>query len=872
MSRGDRPTDREARHARTSRVASALRRLLRAGQIIHDPAELLAYERDAGLHRAIPDLVVLPRSTAEVSDIVRLAAEERVPIISRGAGTGLVGGAVAEIGGIVVSLTRMDAVELDAAAPGALAEPGVSNLELDRRAAAFGLTYPPDPSSGRSSTLGGNVATNAGGPRCFKYGVTTNYVMGLEVVLASGQVVWLGGQAIDVPEYDLVSLMCGSEGTLGIVTKIRVRLVRQPPATRTLMATFESVEQAGEAVSAVIAAGLQPATMEMMDRTVIRIVEDFVHAGLPVDVEAMLIVDVTGHEQSVDGEADEIGATISRHGARDLRVARSTDERERIWLGRKSAAGAFARLAPAYYLLDITVPRTRLAETLHEVHRIAATHGVRAGHVFHAGDGNLHPLIPFDPRDPELLDRVMRAGREMIDLAVARDGSITGEHGVGIEKRAFMPTMYRRDELSAMRSVKEALDPDDVLNPGKILPAELPEVAIRRAEPVPSGVFAPGSVEDAAAGLAALSKDGQPVVIGAARAFAAGCDAVRFVSTFLTGVRRLSPGDLYVTVGSGTRLAELHRELEPSEARLALASPWPDATVGGLVAANVNSPLRVRYGGVRDQLLAVTAALPDGRIIRAGRPVVKNVAGYDLARLFVGSHGTLGFITEVTLRLVPAPRARRSLVFTADDLAVAVGWGALLRPRAFVASAIVVVGSALVGSPAVTSPYSLIYTAEGPSKDVSEELQQADTLLAAAGAPRGIEVEACAGTDIWAAWLGGAQTEEIVVRVGLPHLAVGPFLKSRVWDAADTRLFVDAAAGLVFAVIRGAESAAAACVRAIREDAMEGQGYAVVLSMPESLDGVIERWGYDSPALAPMRALKAAWDPAGILNRGVFVV
>jgi D-lactate dehydrogenase (cytochrome) len=614
-----RPTDREQASARWPQFASALAGILGADQIIRDPAELMTYERDAGLDAAAPDLVVLPRSAAEVSEIVRLAARYEVPVVARGGGTGLVGGAVAERGGLVISLTRMGEVEIDQAAPGVLAGPGVANLELDRLAGAVGRMFPPDPASGRTSTLGGNLATNAGGPRCFKYGVTTNYVTRLEVVLASGQAVWLGGQALDSPEYDLVGLMTGSEGTLGIVTRIGVRLVRRPPATRTLMASFESVEQAGQAVSAVIAAGLQPSTLEMMDRTVIRIVEDFVHAGLPVDAEAMLIVDVDGHEPGVDAQADEVGATIGRHGGSDIRVARSAAEREQIWFARKSAAGAFARLAPAYYLVDITVPRTMRAETLRDVHRIAATHRLRSGHVFHAGDGNLHPLIPFDPREPGILDRVLDAGRDMVNLAVARDGSITGEHGVGIEKREFMPVMYRNDELSTMRSVKRAMDPDGVFNPGKILPAEVATAARTPAEPAPSGTFAPGSVEEAAAGLAALSRACQPVAIGGARLAPGNGDTVRMVSTRLAGVTRFSPADLstrWSTPRKGwaktsPRSCATRRGFSPQPRRPA-ASRSPDA--------RVRTCGRTGWGGQMPPTSSCASAFPTARSGRFSGP------------------------------------------------------------------------------------------------------------------------------------------------------------------------------------------------------------------------------------------------------------
>ncbi|MBE3132666.1 MAG: FAD-binding protein, partial [Acidobacteria bacterium] len=347
-----------------------LARALGAEQVVSDPAELLTYERDGGLDRGMPDLVVLPRTTAEVQAVVRLACRARLPVVARGAGTGLAGGAVADRGGVVMSLARMDDVRIDASSRTAECQPGAVNQGLADRALAAGLYFPPDPSSGRTATIGGNVGTGAGGPHCFKYGVMTNYVTGLEVVINDGRAVWFGGHAADCPEYDFVAVLTGSEGTLGVVTTVRARLIRRPPGTRTLMAAFDSVEQAGNAVSAVIAAGLVPSTLEMMDRRVMRMIEDYVDAGLPVDAEAALIVDVDGYTAGLDAQLDEIRAVLERHGGRDLRLARSDAERDRIWYGRKSAAGAMTRLAPAYSLVDVTVPRSRLAEMLAEVNTV----------------------------------------------------------------------------------------------------------------------------------------------------------------------------------------------------------------------------------------------------------------------------------------------------------------------------------------------------------------------------------------------------------------------------------------------------------------------------------------------------------------------
>ena len=397
--------------------------------------------------------------------------------MARGAGTGLSGGAVAERGGIIVEFSRMNHIlTIDEYGRSAVVEPGMINLLLDEQVKQKGLYFPPDPASQRASTIGGNVAENSGGPHCFKYGVTTNYVTGMRVVLADGRLVQVGGAALDYPTYDLTGLITGSEGMLALMTAIDVRLVRNPPAIKTMLAVFDSVEQAGTAVSAVIAAGLVPATMEMMDQKIIRIVEDFAHAGLPIEAEAILIIEVDGYAASLDSQIDEISSILLTHGGRDLRVARTEEERNQIWFARKSAAGAVTRLTPSYYTVDITVPRSRLVETLSEVNAICDRYNLRVGYVFHAGDGNLHPLVLIpDNQDKALMERVHHAGREMVEVAVSKGGSLSGEHGVGIEKRVFMSLMHNADELAAMLDIKRAFDPTALLNPGKIFPTPQPK-------------------------------------------------------------------------------------------------------------------------------------------------------------------------------------------------------------------------------------------------------------------------------------------------------------------------------------------------------------------------------------------------------------
>ncbi len=855
-----------------------LQNLLSPGLVITNPIELMTYEQDASLDRGVPDAVVLPRTTADVVKIVGWAQRTGVPLIARGAGTGLSGGAVAEHGGVIVGFSRMNRLlEFDEAGRSIVAEPGLVNLVLDELAKSKGLYFPPDPASGRTATLGGNIAENAGGPHCFKYGVTTNYITGLEVVLADGQVVHLGGRALDYPEFDLVGLLTGSEGTLGLITQASARLLRNTLAVKTMMASFDSVEAAGRAVSAVIARGLVPATMEMMDQKIMRIIEDFAHAGLPVEAGAALIIEADGYPESVGPQIEEIAAILQAHEARSMRIAQSAEERDKIWYGRKSAAGAMARLAPAYYLVDGTVPRSKLAETLAAVNQLCEAEGLRVGYVFHAGDGNLHPfiLIP-DPKDKALLERVMRVGQAFMQFCADQNGSITGEHGVGSEKRQFMPLMYNADELAVMREIKEVFDPQNILNPGKILPDESANGRIGEPRSMDHGLritdyavrstqYAIRSTPDAADFIRACIADGQAVRVRGGGTKSAGLPAlpVTLSTRDLRGIQTYSLDDLYVTVAAGTSLSELQGELHRDKMWVPLVSPWADSTLGGIAATSFNAPLRMRYGAVRDLVLAATVVMPDGRIIRAGRPVVKNVAGYDLPKLFVGSHGVLGLLTDVTLKLAPLPRARASLIAPVETLAQGLTWGTQLLRICLVASALVLCKGCDV--PAVSTPYALIYTAEGMPEDVEAELAQARTVLQSAGAGGLSQLDAPSGSDVWAEFLTAAR-DEVVMRAGVAVKDLSRFVVEVAPDLEKTSFVADIANGLLY--IRGA------AVAPVRRAALAMGGYAVVLgsSAPLAASGDLDPWGYTPESLGLMRRLKACWDAQGLFNPGAFIV
>ncbi|HEY8491690.1 MAG TPA: FAD-linked oxidase C-terminal domain-containing protein [Dehalococcoidia bacterium] len=452
-------------------LLSQLQGIVGAAYVVHRPEDLLVYEFDATIERALPDAVVLPADAEQVAAVVRLARQHGLPVVPRGAGTGLSGGAVACEGGIVIGTARMNRIlEVDAASRVALVQPGVVNAALSQAVAPYGLYYAPDPSSQKACTLGGNVAENAGGPHCLAYGTTTNHVLGLELVLPDGELVWLGGRGEDRPGYDLRGVVVGSEGTLGIVTAAAVRLLPKPEDVRTLLAIFDHVDGASRAVSAVIAAGVVPAALEMMDRPVMDAVEAAYRLGYPPDAGAVLLVEVDGLREYVAEAAEEVAAICAEHGAREVRVAESAEDRERLWAGRKGAISALGQLAPNYYILDGVVPRTRLPEVLRQVYEIVARHGLRVANVFHAGDGNLHPCILFDEREPDATRRVLDAGGEIMRLCVDAGGSITGEHGVGYEKRDYLPWIFSEEDMDVMRRLRAAFGAGEQFNPGKVFP------------------------------------------------------------------------------------------------------------------------------------------------------------------------------------------------------------------------------------------------------------------------------------------------------------------------------------------------------------------------------------------------------------------
>lgn len=446
------------------------------------PEDLSLYEYDGSVDKARPEMVVFPETTEQVSEIVKATAEAGIPIVGRGAGTGLSGGAIPRMGGVMIGFSRMNRIlEIDLENERMVVQPGVVNLDISLAVQDMGYFYAPDPSSQRACTIGGNVSENAGGPHTLAYGVTTNHVLGLEFVLPDGTVYETGGKELDSPGYDLVGLLTGSEGTMVLVTKVIVRLMRQPEKVKTILAIYNSASDCADTVAQITARAITPVAVEMLDGEMLRMVEEATHAGYPMDAAAVLLIELEGLVEAVEEQTEQIRQVCEQCGAREFRVAKTAEERDLLWKGRKNAFGAVGRVSSSYYVQDGVVPRTQIAPTLRYIGEVAKKYNLGISNIFHAGDGNMHPIILFNARIPEELERAKNAGEAILSYCISVGGSITGEHGVGMEKNELMAKLFRPETLDYIGRFKTLFDPSGRLNPGKVLPTGKGCLEIRQA-------------------------------------------------------------------------------------------------------------------------------------------------------------------------------------------------------------------------------------------------------------------------------------------------------------------------------------------------------------------------------------------------------
>lgn len=634
------------------RLATALREVAPAAQVLTEPADLMAYAYDATGERYWPDVVVLPSSEEEVGRMLAVARRFGLPVIARGAGTNLSGGTIPLMGGMVLGMARLSRIrDINRNVLRMRAEPGVVNADAQATLSQFNLFYPPDPSSHRISTLGGNVAENSGGPHCVKYGVTVNHVLGLAGFLRDGTPLCLAREGL--PGYlDLAGVVTGSEGTLMVVTEAELRIRPRPLGTATLLAVYPQVGQALTTVGRMVLEGLEPSCLELLDQATIALVEPFVQAGYPVDAGAVLLIEVEGSDEERRTAADEVVRLAHEDGAMWVRTATTADEADRLWRGRRAAYGALARQSAHVWVQDVTVPRPELPAMMEEVIDIGRRHGLDIITVAHAGDGNFHPNIAFDPADPDQLARMRAADREILEACVRRNGSITGEHGIGLDKLASLALMYGDGERDLMMGIKAAFDPELALNPYKaVLPPQSPGLPDSPSPALPQS-WAPRTADAVQEAVRAARSAGLGLrVRGSGLRVSGGSDAILLSLAELNDIQSIDAGNLTATVDAGVRLGQLAEVLAPYGLEWPVDGWAPDETVGGVAAGALPAWREAGEGPVRDHVLGVEVVDGQGRLMRFGRPTIKNVAGYDVTKLLIGSWGSLGVITRLILRL-----------------------------------------------------------------------------------------------------------------------------------------------------------------------------------------------------------------------------
>ena len=833
-------------------------------------ADRAVYAYDASTAEGLPGAIVFPADATEISGVVRVAARAGVPCLGRGYGTNLSGGSVSTEDGLVIALSRLNRIlALEPERRQAVVQPGVTNLRLQDALARLGFFFAPDPASQKVSSLGGNIAENSGGPRCLKYGVTTNHVLALEVVLPDGSIVYLGGPDGDAPGYDLRGLFVGSEGTFGLATRLALRILPKPEAVATALAVYEDVGRAARSVAAIIAAGLVPTALEMMDRPVIQAVEDSSPCGYPRDAAAVLIIEIEGFSQGLGRQMRRIRDLCIENGCREFREAAGQADRDRLWAGRRGAFGAVARLAPRYLVNDCSVPRTRLPEALQSVARIAARHRISHGNVFHAGDGNLHPLLFFDPQAPGQSERAHQAGREIMAACVDLGGTITGEHGVGLEKREAMSLVFSNEDLAAMARLKQAFDPAGRFNPGKIIP---PGVHAATPPALPATAFPAGTAlvpeNEAQAvdmvrwafnrrqALLPLGGGGRPDFGNLLRQ-----PLVEMRADRLNRVLEHDPENQTVAVEAGMKLSAL-------QGLLAERGQWlpvrplglSDPSLGALAALGWSGPDRLAYGAPRDLLLGLRFVSGEGRLLSAGGRVMKNVAGYDLARLLCGSAGSLGFLTALTFRVSQRPEA-----------------GALIRaegplgPCQAAATALLVsnLSPTFISTVPASKPSCLWHLEvgfEGDGETVTIQAGRAEGLLTAAGlnlVDRGVAGLVGAGRP-WAEDPLTRDQARFVLAATLPLDRTADFVRtpeSAAWES----VWVDFGCGRVLA---GTDRLSDTAFRSLCEEAAVLEGWAMLMKAPPEFKAGCDVFGSKRPEWDLLVRIKQALDPSSLFSPG----
>jgi glycolate dehydrogenase FAD-linked subunit len=859
----------------THQVIDELRRIVGNTQVSVSRAETELYSYDASLARGQPGVVVFPADAGEVSRVVKIARQAGIPFVPRGFGTNLTGGTILVSGGVVICLSRLNRIiDISPKRRCAVVQPGVTNLELQNTLAPLGFFYAPDPASQKVATLGGNVGENSGGPRCLKYGVTTNHVLGLEVILASGEIVRLGGYAFDPPGYDLRGALVGSEGTMGIVTEVIVRILPLPESIITLLVIYDDIAAAARSVSDIISAGIVPTTLEMMDAPIINAVEDSYACGYPRDAAAVLIIEAEGFPADLKDQVARIDVLCRRNHCRDIHEARDDSERNRLWEGRRGAFGAVARLAPNYLVNDCTVPRTKLPEALARVAQIVRKYKFEHGNVFHAGDGNLHPLIFFDSRDADQLKRVKKAGWEIMEACVELGGTISGEHGVGLEKIEAMRMIFCEPDFAAQRGLQQAFDPQDLLNPGKVIPLsdQKEDGANTRYQQKficsPSRNAAEAELIENIKQAALNAKALLPIGYGTFGDYGNLCnpDCEPLSSAALDEIIEFDPHNQFITIGAGVPLNTLQQRLAEKNQWLPIRPPFSirGHSVGGVMALGSCGPERMHYGAPRDLVLGLRFINGSGQKISSGGKVVKNVAGYDLTRIMIGSAGTLGLITEVTCRIATIPQ-RCAAISAGGSLAVCTALASEVITSSLTPVFVVLIAENGVDAESEGLSWNLVIGFEGLHKTVEEQLKRTKILLEKKGLASRDPMDYAVQSGIFKKVYKELAQSAFVLRgdVPLDQMAVfAGFLKERLPKA---KLFLDAGGGRALA---GFEQLPDGIWGQICDLGNQLDGHVIMEKAPVEFKKRYDVFGPDRAEWKIMHRIKAALDPHHIFAPG----
>ena len=788
-------------------LIAKLRQIVGDGQVSVSRAETELYSYDASLAKGQPGVVVFPADTAEAAQVVQLTRKAEVPFVPRGFGTNLSGGTVLISGGVVICLSRFNRIlNISTQRRCAIVQPGVTNLELQNALAPLGFFYAPDPASQKVATLGGNVGENSGGPRCLKYGVTTNHILGLEVILSNGEIVRVGGCAYDPPGYDLRGALVGSEGTMGIVTEVAVRILPLPESIITLLVIYDDIADAARSVSDIISAGIVPTTLEMMDAPIINAVEDSYACGYPRDAAAVLIVEVEGISVGLKNQVAQISALCRQNQCRDIHEAKDDAQRNRLWEGRRGAFGAVARLAPNYLVNDCTVPRTKLPEALAKVARIVKKYGFEHGNVFHAGDGNLHPLIFFDSRDADQLKRVKKAGWEIMEACVELGGTISGEHGIGLEKIEAMRMVFSEQDFIAQRGLQQAFDPEKLLNPGKVIPLsdEKGDDTTFQPKPIssPTESAAEKEIIEKVQGAAANGNAFLPTGCGTFPHFGniPGKSCEFLSSTDLDGIIEFDPKNQFVSAGAGISFDTLQEQLSHQNQWLPIRPPFSiqDHSIGGVMALAACGPERMHYGAPRDMVLGLRFINGSGQKISTGGKVVKNVAGYDMTRLMIGSAGTLGLITEVTCRVMTVPE-RCTAIMAEGSLSACYALASEVITSRLTPVFVVLIPENKQDAEIAGRTWTLAIGFEGFEQTVGEQLKRTGNLLEKGGLVLNDPQNYPAAEGIFKDHYSDLAQSVFVMRADLPLDQVVEFIQSLDGRLSASNLLLDCGCGRILA-------------------------------------------------------------------------